>query len=183
MVDNYREIIEQKQRLETKRLFLRTFTLGDEEAVFAYGSDPRTLKYLIWEGIKDIDGAKRAITQYYSKPLVYALALKDSDLCIGCIDIRLEVLHDKASFGYVLNRTYWGQGYMTEALGAMLTYCFKVLALNRVEATHFSGNEGSGKVMEKCGMIKEGVSPKQVKIKGVFQDVVHYGVLREYFQL
>jgi len=51
--------------------------------------------------------------------------------------------------------------------------------LNRVEATHYVGNEGSGRVMQKCGMTYEGTGIKEVKIKGVFQDVVHYAILRK----
>lgn len=46
---------------------------------------------------------------------------------------------------------------MTEALSAVLELCFEKLALNRVELTRYAGNEGSGRVMEKCGMIKAGI--------------------------
>ncbi len=41
------------------------------------------------------------------------------------------------------------------------------------------GNEGSGRVMQKCEMKYEGTGIQEVKIKGVFQDVVHYAILRE----
>lgn len=68
---------------------------------------------------------------------------------------------------------------MTEALLTILSFCFENLELNRVEATHYVGNEGSGKVMEKCGMKQEGIGMKEVKIKGVFHDVVHYGIIKE----
>ena len=87
--------------------------------------------------------------------------------------------HDRASFGYVLNRSYWGNGYMTEALSSVLRLCFEKLELNRVEADHYAGNEGSGKVMQKTGMKLEGVAKQQVKVKGVFHDVAHYGITRE----
>ena len=65
---------------------------------------------------------------------------------------------------------------MTEALSAVLKLCFEKLKLNRVESTHYVGNEGSGKVMAKCGMKLEGVGKQEEKIKGVFRDVVHYGI-------
>lgn len=41
------------------------------------------------------------------------------------------------------------------------------------------GNEGSGRVMQKCGMKYEGTGLQEVKIKNVFYDVVHYVILKE----
>jgi len=96
-----------------------------------------------------------------------------------CIDVRVNPDHEKASFGYVLNRNYWNHGYMTEALEAILKLCFEDLELNRVEATHYVGNEASGKVIENCGMRQEGIALQEVKIKGKFHDVVHYGITKD----
>jgi len=93
--------------------------------------------------------------------------------------LRLVPEHEKAGFGYALNRQYWGKGYMTEALSTLLKLCFEKLDLNRVESTHYIGNEGSGKVMIKCGMELEGVGKQEVKIKGIYHDVVHYGITKK----
>ncbi len=175
---NYIDIIRKNPVIETNRLLLRKFNIKDKEAVLAYGSDKQTLKYLVWTGITDPAEAEKVITVYYSKPGVYALELKKSNQCIGCIDIRIEPQHEKASFGYMLNREFWNHGYMTEALKAILELCFTKLELNRVEASHYVGNEGSGRVMQKSGMRFEGISVQEVKIKGIFQDVVHYGITR-----
>lgn len=178
MKSNYNDIIRKNPIIQTSRLILRKFTIRDKEAVLAYGSDKQTLKYLVWPGINDLEAAERTILAYYSRPGVYALELKESRQCIGCIDIRIEPQHEKASFGYVMNRNFWNHGYMSEALAAILDFCFTKLDLNRVEATHYVGNEGSGRVMEKNGMRFEGIALQEAKIKGLFHDVVHYGILR-----
>jgi len=68
---------------------------------------------------------------------------------------------------------------MSEALNLILDFSFSKLELNRVEATHYIGNEGSGRVMQKCGMRYEGTGIQEVKVKGIFYDVVHYAILRE----
>lgn len=179
MKDNYNEIIHLNSVIPTKRITLRKFTLDDKKDVYEYGSDQQTTKYLTWSGIPDLGAAGKIITEYYFNDGVYALELIDEKRCIGCIDLRVNPEHEKASFGYVLNRNYWNHGYMTEALTAILKLCFDELELNRVEATHYVGNEGSGKVMEKCGMRKEGLALQEVKIKDIFRDVVHYGITRE----
>lgn len=181
MKSNYYDIIRKNIPIRTDRLLLRKFNIRDKEAVLAYGSDEQTLRYLVWPGITDLDAAERVILAYYSKPGVYALELKATGQCIGCLDIRIEPRHEKASFGYILNRNFWNQGFMTEALTAILEFCFTRLELNRVEASYYAGNEGSGRVMEKSGMRYEGMAFQEVKIKGVFQDVVHYGVTKSWY--
>ncbi|MHB8131716.1 MAG: GNAT family N-acetyltransferase, partial [Mobilitalea sp.] len=179
MKENYKEILCENSMIPTKRMKLRKFTIEDADAVYEYGSDEQTVKYLTWEGISDREAAVKVITGFYSEDGVYALELNDTMQCIGCISLRIDADHEKASYGYVLHRSYWDHGYMTEALTAILELSFRKLNLNRVEATHYIGNEGSGKVMKKCGMRKEGLAIQEVKIKGVFHDVVHYGITKE----
>ena len=174
----YEKVLKENWHLETERLILRKFITRDREDAFEFGSDEKTLEYLIWEGFADISQADNAIIGYYSNPGVYAVVLKATRKCIGCIDIRLKTEDEKASLGYVLNRYFWNQGYMSEALEAVLRLCFDVLGLNRVEAEHFLGNSASGRVMEKCGMKFEGVSFQGRKVKGKYTDCVHYAVLR-----
>jgi ribosomal-protein-alanine N-acetyltransferase len=180
MVQNPLEVLYDHETLTTERLLLRKFRKADAADVLAYGSDPQTLQYLVWNGAHTLEEAANAIVSYYwSKPGIYAIALKESRQCIGCLDLRLEAEHEKASFGYVLARPHWGKGYMTEALSAVLGLCFDALGLNRVESTHYLGNGASGRVMQKCGMLLEGVGRQEVKIKGVFHDVAHYGITKE----
>jgi len=177
MVQNYEDVLNNTERLQSERIYLRRYTLNDASDVLEYGNDARTVKYLVWEGISTIQEAETAISQHFLRPGVWAIELNENKKCIGGIDIRLEPRHEKATVGYVLNRAYWGQGYMTEALQAVIAFCFDTLQLNRIEATHYVGNEASGRVMQKCGMQYEGTAAKEVKIKGVFHDVVHYGLL------
>jgi len=180
MKDNYKELIHNTSILDTQlnRLILRKFTTEDAQDVLAYASDEETVRYLTCPGFSDLETAKSVIENYYCNDGVFALELKETKRCIGCIDVRIYPEHEKASFGYVLNRNYWNNGYMTEALSAILRFCFEQLELNRVEATHYIGNEGSGKVMVKCGMRFEGIAEQEVKIKNSFQDVAHYGITR-----
>ena len=180
MVSNLNEVLNDNRTLDAKRILLRKFREDDAQDVFEYASDAETLKYLFWGGVKTVDDARAAIAGVYgTKPEFFAIELKENKKCIGAIDIRLEPEHEKSGFGYVLNRQYWGKGNMTEALSAILRLCFEKLDLNRVESNHFVGNEGSGKVMAKCGMEMEGVGRQEVKAKGIFHDVVHYGITKE----
>ena len=165
---------------ETKRLILRNFKLEDSEDVYEYSKDEETVKYLTWENHKSIEQTKDVLTKFFvNNENNYALVVKETNKCIGSIDLRIDKENDKLSFGYVLNKAYWNKGYMSEALNWALEYAFLDLNLNRVEATYYVGNIGSGKVMEKCGMKQEGLALKEVKVKGRYFDVVHMAILKE----
>ena len=177
---NYNEILRENSTIETNRLILRPFSMKDVQDVFLYASDDSVTKYLTWPPHTDISQTEKVVKKFYlDKPGFFAVELKSERKCVGCIELRICAEHDKASFGYVLNRRYWNKGYMTEALKTIIDLAFSKIGLNRIESTHYVGNEGSGRVMQKCGMRCEGKALQEVKIKGIFYDVVHYAILRE----
>ena len=179
MVENCIEIFENAIKFETERLILRKATLEDASDLLEYGTDEKTLKFITWEGHRHINQAIEGIKGFYSNPGAFVIELKAENKVIGAIDIRPVWEHEKASFGYGLASKYWGRGYMSEAFGALVKFCFTELELNRVEAIHFVGNEASGRVMEKCGLLKEGVGLQSSKVKGKFVDEVFYGAIME----
>ena len=84
----------------------------------------------------------------------------------------------RAEVGYVLNRRYWGQGYMAEAVRAIVDFGFRELGMNRIQARCDVPNIGSARVMEKVGMTFEGVLRQQLFEKGTFHDIKIYSILR-----
>ena len=81
--------------------------------------------------------------------------------------------------GYSLARWLWNGGYMTEALARVIDYTFDAMDINRIEAQHELDNPASGRVMEKCGMRKEGVLRQRLYNKGKFVDVALYAILKD----
>ena len=75
--------------------------------------------------------------------------------------------------GYKLDGDCLGRGYMTEAVGGMVRFAFAALELHRVEANIMPRNEASLRVVARCGFQNEGLSPKYLKINGVWEDHVH----------
>jgi len=179
MQKNYNEILYENQLIELKTIILRRFRGSDAKDVLEYASDKEAMKHLIWTGADNIEEVKKTIyNNYLSRQGVFAIELKATGKCIGDIEIRLNESHERAVFAYVLNRNYWGRGIMSEALKAVLSLCFDKLELRRVEGGHFTGNEASGRVMEKCGMKKEGIAREVYKAHGVFRDEVRYAILK-----
>ena len=74
------------------------------------------------------------------------------------------------SVGYWMGESFARQGYMTEALGALLQHAFGDLALHRVEAACLAQNTASLKLLQRNGFQYEGVARKYLQIAGNWQD-------------
>ncbi len=82
--------------------------------------------------------------------------------------------------GYVLGKAYWGNGMMTEALKAVLGFCFIQAVFQKVKASYASLNPASGRVMEKAGMSYLKTVANGVERKGHVADLIYYQISVEY---
>lgn len=72
--------------------------------------------------------------------------------------------------GYSLDIEYNGNGYMTEAVKLVVRYAFEELKFHRITGEASPRNPGSIRVLENAGFHKEGISQRNVKINGVWED-------------
>jgi len=54
-----------------------------------------------------------------------------------------------------MNRSYWGQGYATEAAAELVRYGFEQAGLRRIFAECHPDNLASARVLEKIGLLPE----------------------------
>lgn len=118
-------------QLETDRLILREFVPGDWEAVLAYQSDPRYLRYYAWTGRtaqEARDFVRIFLDLQAARPrhkFQLAVTLKGDDRAIGNCGIRLAAPGARvADIGYEFAPDQWGHGYATEAARAILAFGF-----------------------------------------------------------
>jgi ribosomal-protein-alanine N-acetyltransferase len=151
--------------LETERLLLRDFVLGDWDALNAFLSDPAVTHFMhfaSWD-----EGKRRAwltwLVQEASNPHrdadTWAMTLRSTGLLIGWLIIGKSRHAGEAGTrecGYALAQRFWGQGYMPEALRAVFSYEFTLLRTHRIIAECQTPNLASARVMQKCGMAYEG---------------------------
>jgi len=81
--------------------------------------------------------------------------------------------------GYALSPDAVGRGYMTEAVRETVRIAFEELALHRVEANVIPRNTRSIAVLERSGFSREGLSPKYLRIAGVWEDHVRFAIINE----
>lgn len=66
---------------------------------------------------------------------------------------KLPEFSDKSGreLGFVLSKSYWGNGYMAEAVRAVIDYLFRQVGLDFIACGYFTDNPQSKRVQEKCG--------------------------------
>ena len=110
--------------------------------------------------------------------LQLVVADQASDKAIGtCLLFRLEEASRRAELGYVLGRAHWGRGLMQEALSALLTRAFGMMALRRLEAEVDTRNAASARLLQRLGFSREGLLRQRWVTKGEAKDVEIYGLL------
>jgi ribosomal-protein-alanine N-acetyltransferase len=182
-----KKIYQDLPRLETRRLILRKTIRKDIPDIFVYSSDAEVTRYLRWgphQTLADTEKYIQGVLDDYheGRDGPWMIELRNTHTVIGHIHLmEINIQHSKAEVGFVLARSYWYQGIMTEALNAVLEYSFVELGLNRVEAWCISQNRTAARVLEKVGMTKEGELRDYLYQKGVFWDFCVYAMLRESF--
>jgi len=154
-----------------------------------WASDDEVTEYLTWPTHTDISVSKTVIESWlpqYEKPSHYSWAMVHKELgqpigSIGaveqCDDINL------VHIGYCIGRTWWNQGYTSEALRELIRFFFEEVGVNRIESRHDPRNPGSGKVMLKCGLQHEGLMRLNDRNNQGICDSVRYALLaQDYFQ-
>ncbi|MHA6346843.1 GNAT family N-acetyltransferase [Roseivivax sp. CAU 1761] len=122
--------------------------------------------------------ANRAIAQGTAVP-VFLIRRADERL-IGAItldNIRRGPAQ-AATLGYWIGAPFARQGYMLEAIGAMVHHAFGRLDLSRVEAACLPENVASRSLLERSGFKYEGVAQSYLQINGRWRTHVLYAALR-----
>lgn len=147
----------------TARLLARRPRLDDGPAVFtSYASDPEVTRYLAWkpyDRIEPLNAFLRECIATWEKDaghFAWILCLKGTDSPIGSIGMTLEP-GGKAMFGYVLARKFWGHGFMAEPLTFLVNWALAQPTIYRAWAFCDAENPASARVMEKAGLVREGI--------------------------
>ncbi len=110
-----------------------------------------------WPPHKSVEESLEIIRNVFSGEGMWAIVLKETSEVIGCVGYlsaeysNLNIEKDQCEVGYWIAKPYWGKGICTEALRAVVDYCFNVKGVSVLWGDYFPDNQASGKVMENCG--------------------------------
>ena len=146
--------------LVTQRLRLRRSIPEDAETISAYRSDPDVRRYQGW-GDTGPDEVRAAIEEMASRvpgdPGGWVqLSVEDLETgrLIGDVGVSPADHHPGViKIGYTIAPKFQGAGYATEAVRALIDYCFEVLGVDIVRAYASAENASSIRVAEKSGLV------------------------------
>src|SRR6476469_7679814 len=143
--------------LETKRLALRAPRLEDAKMVAMLANDRRIAENTarIPHPYRMADAENLIAAANNGGEALFLITARDGTVMGACGFVS----HDKPapSLGYWLGVPYWGKGYATEALHALIDYAFGEYDFAAVEAGARVTNPASRRVLEKCGFQWTGV--------------------------
>jgi [ribosomal protein S5]-alanine N-acetyltransferase len=148
------------QAIDTSRLRLRPPVESDIDAIFEYASDAAVTELMDWRRLTGRDEvadflARTAEGWRSGAEFTWVITEREASFVIGATSIR--VRGADADFGYVLNRRYWGRGIAVEAASPIVSWATSVLATPRLWATCDTENHRSARVLEKLGLVREGL--------------------------
>jgi RimJ/RimL family protein N-acetyltransferase len=146
----------------TARLHLRKPRLEDARLIFdTYASDPEIPRFASWKAHANASQTRAflqsCLTDWSDRtayPYVIEL-LSDPAGPVGMIHMHAHP--HSMSFGYVIARKFWNNGYASEALCGLVDWSLEQKHIFRASALCDVDNAASARVMEKAGMSFEGI--------------------------
>ena len=160
--------------LETDRLLLRAPVAEDAETLAPMYADPEVMRY-VGDGqtltrLQTERSVRRMIERWEADGFgLFTTVRKEDGAVIGRVGLlvwntetwepttRAEAANGRSEVevGYTLGRGFWGQGYATEAAGAVRDYALGKLGAERLIALIILGNTASENVARKLGLAYE----------------------------
>ena len=176
------------KNLETERLLLRRITENDVNEVMELRGNPETMKFVPRPLVTNSEQALAHITMIEDKivnniGINWGITVKGNPKLIGIIGhYKIQPENYRSEIGYMILPQYNGQGFVTEAVKALLIYGFDDLQMHSIEAVIDPENYASERVLQKSGFVKEAHFIENEYYDGKFYDSVIYSLLKRNFK-
>ncbi|MBP1590264.1 MAG: GNAT family N-acetyltransferase [Kiritimatiellae bacterium] len=173
------DYVARKPVIGTVRLVLRALERSDVPALLEWMPDPAL--YRFWGKTPGRTDKNPALL--FAKPgkasqsFHLGIVRKDSGKAIGELWVYLIEGNRMAKIAIRLGRPHQGRGFASEALRAMIDFCFARTELQRIWTDVDVRNDASVRLLERCGFIREG-RIRQGKMVSTWCDYYLYGLLR-----
>lgn len=165
-------------------IHLQPIRAEDADLLFPLVNRTPITDTLAWDGPKSLDSfrsdlGERAQQVERGERHIFSMIDPQSGSPIGSADIRPDDDNFRADLGLWIGQPYHSRGYGTAAVHWLVTYGFKTLNLEKIEARVFCGNFASRRIFEKNGFALEGTIRKALQKRGHPVDEWLFGLTRE----
>ena len=143
--------------LKTERLILRPWQDSDAESLYEYAKDPAVGPMAGWPVHTSVENSRDIIRNVLSAEETYAVCLKEDNRAIGSVGLippdqsHTQTGDTELEVGYWIGVPFWGNGYIPEAVQALMKHAFEDLGCTALWCGYDEGNEKSKRCQEKCG--------------------------------
>ena len=144
------------ETIETDRLVMRRLMSEDYKAMAAWDMDERVYKYLMGSVCKTPEDPLAWLPKKDPTSPVNILMLvsaKEDGHAVGIYALNHDLERDIWSLSYVNRYDDWGKGYTVEGMKALMDHAIKVYGARKFEGECAKENVGSGRVLQKLGMV------------------------------
>lgn len=140
-------------RLETLRLTLHPLSIEELDGLMKRyrDADPELEK-----AYAEMQAGCRRHPEQYLWYTAWGIYLRENGAMIGDADFKGLPAHGYPEIGYGLEPAYWGQGYATEAVGALCRWALEQPGVKGVEAETTPDNAASQRVLAKLDFLPTG---------------------------
>lgn len=173
--------------LESTRLRLKEVAYKDTGNIHRLHSIPEVDEFNTLGIPGSLNDSEKLVLEMLDEQLKYprtsytwVIEQKENSEFVGITGLILS--GDKFRLGeiyYKLLPSFWGKGYATEVARTLVNAGFERFHLHKVEAGVAVENQRSIKVLEKCGMTREGLRRKILPIRGKWTDSYHYAIVED----
>ena len=174
--------------LETDRLLLRELRHGDAPTLLKIHGNAQVMQWMGMDALKDLEAAHHTVSRFLAGHLSpvpsmrWGLERKSDGQLLGTGGVfNLSKEWKKCTLGYELGIEAQRQGYMHEALKAIIPRAFEHLELHRIEALIHRDNHASFKLAQRLGFQLEGTLREVAFWNNSHHDMVQLGLLRREF--
>jgi len=164
--------------LETERFLLRRLSVADAPALFHMLRDEEMAQF---SGRPRLRRMSEAVEMVRSIGLDFAtrrsvrwgVSEHEQGPILATVGLHhWDQYHRHIGIGFDVGRDRWGEGIASEAVAVVVEFALGELTVNRIEAEIMADNEGSIKVLERQGFVREGRLAERMYHGGCFRDIV-----------
>ena len=153
--------------LETTRLVLKAPEASHLAELIALRADPLVMRYVGNGCVQSPEEVAVFLQEAENYFKTYGMGFfsvfeKHSGAFVGqagLFHLGFDVNQEKVELAYRLHQQYWHKGYATELAKALIPWGFKTLGLTQIIALIYPQNEPSRRVLEKAGLVYQGIIP------------------------
>ncbi|MDP1965684.1 MAG: GNAT family N-acetyltransferase [Reyranella sp.] len=169
--------------LETRRLALRPIEEGDAPGLHGAYGDAEAMRFWDAPATRDVTETAAHIRNSLAVERrwhgMWAIVARSGGFA-GMINYHnVDPRNRRLALGWILAPAFWHQGLMTEAAEAVLSYCFSVMEMHRVEALIEPENVASRGLAAKLGFKQESdLLRDRLCVAGQYRSVLMYALLQ-----